>query len=473
MEYAETVLDLVGNTPLVRLSRVTRDLGPADRQPLILAKLEMLNPGGSVKDRIGLPMIEAAERAGLLKPGGTIIEPTSGNTGHGLVIAAALKGYRCIFVMADKQSTEKQALLRAYGAEVVLCPTNVAPESPESYYSVAARLARDIPGAFKPDQYWNDENPKAHEATTGPEIWQQTEGRISHLVASVGTGGTVTGAAHYLKARNPRIQVIGADPEGSVLSGDAARPYLTEGVGEDFFPGTYDPAVIDRWVRVSDRDAFAAARRLTREEGILAGESCGTALVAAMDEARRLMAAGGDAVRDAVMVVILPDGGRSYLSKLYNDEWMRVNGLLATTGAIVRVAELLGDRHADRLPDLVLARTTQRVGEVIETLQEFGISQLPVSEDADGDSVVGIVGSITEKGLLDRAFRDPSVVDRTVGEVMDPPLPLVDAAATLDEAFAMLSSGAAALVAIRGQRPIGIVTKLDVLEYLTHITPAS
>ncbi|HKG57648.1 MAG TPA: cystathionine beta-synthase [Candidatus Limnocylindrales bacterium] len=468
MQYADSILELVGHTPLVRLTRVTRELGPSDGQPLILGKLEMLNPGGSVKDRIGLPMIEAAERTGALRQGGTIIEPTSGNTGHGLAIAAALKGYRCIFVMADKQSVEKQALLRAYGAEVVLCPTNVAPESPESYYSVAARLARDIPGAFKPDQYWNDENPKAHEATTGPEIWEQTEGRITHLVASVGTGGTVTGTARYLKGRNAEIEVIGADPEGSVLSGDTARPYLTEGVGEDFFPGTYDKTIVDRWVRVSDRDAFAAARRLTREEGILAGESCGTALVAALAEARRLMAGDAAAARDAVMIVILPDGGRSYLSKLYNDEWMRVNGLLATTGAVIRVAELLGDRHGDRLPDLVLARTTQRVGQVIETLQEFGISQLPVSEDADGDSVVGIVGSITEKGLLDRAFRDPSVVDRTVGEVMDPPLPLVDASATLDEAFAMLTGGAAALVAVRGERPAGIVTKLDVLEYLTH-----
>ena len=474
MHYAETILDLVGDTPLVRLGRVTRDLGPVERQPLILAKLEMLNPGGSVKDRIGLPMIEAAERAGVLKPGGTIIEPTSGNTGHGLAIAAALKGYRCIFVMADKQSTEKQALLRAYGAEVDLCPTNVAPESPESYYSVAARLARDIPGAFKPDQYWNDENPKAHEATTGPEIWDQTQGKITHLVVSVGTGGTVTGTGRYLKSRNPRLSIIGADPEGSILSGDTARPYLTEGVGEDFLPGTFDPSIVDRWVRVSDRDAFAAARRLTREEGILAGESCGTALVAALDEARRLMSDGDDALaaQDAVIVVILPDGGRSYLSKLYNDEWMRVNGLLATAGAVVRVAELLGDRHADRLPDLVLARTTQRVGEVIETLQEFGISQLPVSEDTEGDSVVGIVGSITEKGLLDRAFRDPTVVDRTVGEVMDPPLPLVQASATLDEAFALLA-GAAALVAVRGERPVGIVTKLDVLEYLTHNSPKS
>jgi cystathionine beta-synthase len=469
MQYAESILDLVGQTPLVRLTRVTRDLGPEERQPLILAKLEMLNPGGSVKDRIGLPMIEAAERAGLLKPGGTIIEPTSGNTGHGLAIAAALKGYRCIFVMADKQSTEKQALLRAYGAEVVLCPTNVAPESPESYYSVAARLARDIPGAFKPDQYWNIENPTAHEQTTGPEIWQQTEGRITHLVASVGTGGTISGTGHYLRAQSSDIVIVGADPEGSILSGDTARPYLTEGVGEDFLPGTYDPAIVDRWVRVSDRDSFAAARRLTREEGILAGGSSGTALVAALAVARDLVAAGEG--EGKVIVVLLPDSGRNYLSKVYNDEWMRVNGLLPTTGAVARVAELLSGRHhGPERPAVVVARTTQRVGEAIETLQTYGISQMPVSEDAEGDAVAGIVGSISERLLLERAYRDPTLVDRTVGEVMEPPLPLVDASATLDDAFALLSGGASAVVAVRGEQPAGVVTKLDLLEYLSHLS---
>jgi cystathionine beta-synthase len=469
MEYAESILDLVGNTPLVRLTRVTRELGPQARQPLILAKLETLNPGGSVKDRIGLPMIEAAERAGLLRPGGTIIEPTSGNTGHGLAIAAALKGYRCIFVMADKQSSEKQQLLRAYGAEVVLCPTNVAPESPESYYSVAARLARDIPGAFKPDQYWNEENPKAHEATTGPELWRQTDGRIGHLVASVGTGGTISGAAHYLKRQNPAILVVGADPEGSVLSGDNARPYLTEGIGEDFLPGTHDPTVVDRWVRVSDRDAFAAARRLTREEGILAGESSGTALVAVLDEARRIMAEDPTGAPERVVVVILPDGGRSYLSKLYNDEWMRVNGLMDRPGAVTRVSELLAGRHhGPSLPDLVVARTTQRVGEAIATLQDYGISQMPVSEAPDGNELSAIVGAISEKGLLDRAFRDPEAVERTVGEVMDRPLPVVDAEASLAEAFGHLTGGAPALLAVRSGRPVGIVTKLDLLEYLSH-----
>src|SRR5262245_57607073 len=470
MQYAESILDLVGHTPLVRLTRIpARDLGPLDDQPLILAKLETMNPGGSVKDRIGLPMIEAAERAGLLKPGGTIVEPTSGNTGHGLAIAAALKGYRCIFVMADKQSPEKQALLRAYGAQVVLCPTNVEPESPESYYSVAARLARDIPGAFKPDQYWNQENPTAHEMSTGPEIWAQTEGRITHFVASVGTGGTVTGTSRFLRTKKPDIIVVGADPEGSVLSGDTARPYLTEGVGEDFFPGTYDAAMVDRWVRVSDRDAFAMARRITREEGILAGESSGTALVAALDEMRRLMYESAGTARDAVVVVIFPDGGRNYLSKLYNDEWMRANGLLTTAGAIVRVGELLATQpHGEELPDVILARTTDRVGAAIDILQLYGISQLPVSERPDDDTVEGIVGSVSERGLPDRAYRDPTVVERTVGEVMAPPLPRIDLGASLDEAFGLLSGGSPALIAVTDGRPRGVVTKLDLLEFLAH-----
>ncbi len=469
MHYAESILDLVGGTPLVRLTRVTLDLGPLETQPLILAKLEAMNPGGSVKDRIGLPMIEAAERSGLLRPGGTIVEPTSGNTGHGLAIAAVLKGYRCIFVMADKQSPEKQALLRAYGAEVVLCPTNVEPESPESYYSVAARLARDIPGAFKPDQYWNAENPAAHERTTGPELWDQTDGRITHLIASAGTGGTISGIGRYLKSKRSDIQIIGADPEGSVLSGDVARPYLTEGVGEDFLPGTHDPAVVDRWVRVSDRDSFLMARRITREEGILAGESCGTAVVAVLDEARRVMAAGPDATTRAVMVVILPDGGRSYLSKLYNDEWMRVNGLLATTGAVVRVGQLLAERNRGfDLPSVVLARTTDRVGEAIDTLQRFGISQMPVSQEPDGDALAGIVGSVSEQGLLDRAYRNPEIVERTIGEVMDRPLPTVEVGASVDEAFALLVGGTSAALAVRDGRPAGVVTRLDLLEYLAH-----
>ena len=280
----------------------------------------------------------------------------------------------------------------------------------------------------------------------------------------------MTGASRYLKGRNPAIRVIGADPEGSVLSGDTARPYLTEGIGEDFLPGTFDPASVDRWVRVSDRDAFAMARRITREEGILAGESCGTTVVAAFDEARALMAADPEAARDAVMVVILADGGRSYLSKLYNDEWMRANGLLAAPGAAWRIADVLADRrsHDGALPDLVLSRTTDRVGSAIGRLQEFGISQMPVSEDAEGDAIAGIVGSISEKGLLDRAYRDPGVVERTVGEVMDPPLPLIDAGAALDDAFGVLSGAVGAVVAVSAGRPAGVVTKLDLLEYLAH-----
>jgi cystathionine beta-synthase len=325
MDYAESVLDLVGDTPLVRLRRFFADLGTEDTLPLVLAKLEMANPGGSVKDRIGVRMIEAAERTGALRPGGTIVEPTSGNTGVGLAIAANLRGYRCIFVMADKQSEEKRALLRAYGAEVVVCPTDVPPESPQSYYRTAERLVGDVPGAWMPGQYWNAENPRAHEATTGPEIWRQTAGRITHLIAGAGTGGTLTGTARFLRSREPGLVVVGADTEGSVYSGDTPRPYLTEGVGEDFFPDTIDMTLIDRWVRVSDRDAFAAARSLVRLEGILAGGSSGTALVAARDTVRRLIEAGD--ARDKVLVVILPDTGRNYLSKLFDEGWLRDHGL--------------------------------------------------------------------------------------------------------------------------------------------------
>ncbi len=466
MDYAENIVALIGNTPLVRLNSVTRELGAREQQPLILAKLEMLNPGGSVKDRIGMPMIEAAERDGLLKPGGTIIEPTSGNTGHGLAIAAALKGYRCIFVMADKQSPEKQALLRAYGADVVLCPTNVAPELPESYYSVARRLARDIPGAFQPDQYWNMNNPEAHERTTGPEIWRQTDGAVTHVIIASGTGGTITGVGHYLKRQKPDLVMVGADPEGSVLSGDTARPYLTEGIGEDFLPGTYDAAVVDRWVRVSDRDSFVAARRITREEGILAGESSGTALIATLTVARELIDAGQAAGK--LIVVMFPDGGRNYLSKLYNDEWLRANGLLGSRAPRARVADVMRNFHKGaELPSVVLARTTDRVADAIEKFQRYGISQMPVTE-RDDEKIQGIVGSISEKGLLERAYRKPEIVERTVGEVMDRPLPSIDAQASIDEAFDLLAAGAAALLAVEAGQPSGVVTKLDLLEYLAH-----
>jgi cystathionine beta-synthase len=327
----------IGSTPLVALDRLA-----ADVRPRIVAKLEHMNPGGSVKDRIALPMIEAAERAGLLRPGGTIVEPTSGNTGVGLAQAAAVKGYRCIFVMADKQSEEKRALLRAYGAEVVVCPTDVAPDDERSYYRVSDRLAREIPGAWKPDQYRNEANPAAHYATTGPEIWDATEGRVTHLVVALGTGGTVTGTARYLKERNPEIEVIGADPDGSVYSGAAPHPYLTEGIGEDFWPTTYDTSVCDVVVRVSDRDSMLMARVATAREGILMGESCGTALWAALQVARDLEDPG------ALFVVLLPDSGRNYVGKLFNDGWLRENGLL---GADEQATEY--DWRATR-PEVVL-----------------------------------------------------------------------------------------------------------------------
>jgi cystathionine beta-synthase len=314
----------VGETPLVALDRLA-----ADVRPRIVAKLEHMNPGGSVKDRIAMPMIEAAERAGLLKPGGVIVEPTSGNTGVGLAQAAAIKGYRCIFVMADKQSEEKRALLRAYGAEVVVCPTDVDPEDERSYYRVSDRLARETPGAWKPDQYHNDANPAAHHATTGPEIWEATEGRITHLVVALGTGGTVTGIGHYLKEQNPDVVIVGADPAGSVYSGGPPRPYLTEGIGEDFWPSTYDTSICDVVVRVSDRDSMLMARTATLREGILMGESCGTVLWAALQVARDLDAP------DALFVVVLPDSGRNYIGKLYSDRWLRDNGLLGPYEEVV------------------------------------------------------------------------------------------------------------------------------------------
>jgi cystathionine beta-synthase len=452
VEVLDSILDAVGRTPLVRLQRITRGL-----RPTMLAKLEMLNPGGSVKDRIGLRMIEAAERAGLLEPGGTIVEPTSGNTGHGLAIAAALRGYKCIFVMPDKMSQEKIALLRAYGAEVVITPTAVPPESPESYYRVADRLAEEIPGAFQPNQYFNDENPRAHEETTGPEIWEQTDGRIDILVASVGTGGTITGAARYLKRRNPSLVVVGADPEGSLYSGDEPRPYLTEGIGEDFWPATFDPDVIDRWERVSDRDAFRAARALTRQEGILSGESCGSAMEAALR-------AAVDYDEDALMVVILPDTGRNYLSKLYSDSWLLQYGLMEQP-QVVRVQEVLAAKHGE-VPRLVTVRAHEKVRQAVDRLQEHGISQAPVVRDGSAE-VTDFVGSIQERALLDRIFRDPDSLQADVAEVMSPPIPMVESDDPLESAFAQLENGPAVLVAHDG-RVDGVLTRSDLLEFLAH-----
>ncbi len=452
MEYVESILDLVGNTPLVRLSKVTEGL-----RPLILAKLEQLNPGGSVKDRIGLSMLEDAERSGLLRPGGTVVEPTSGNTGHGLAMAAAIKGYKMIFVMPDKMSSEKISLLRAYGAEVVICPTNVERESAQSYYSVADRITREVPGAFQPNQYFNPRNPEAHYRTTGPEIWRQTDGRITTFVAGVGTGGTITGVGKYLKEQNPAVRVIGADPEGSIYSGEIA-PYKVEGVGEDFWPGTFDRDVVDEFIQVTDRECFVAARKLARQEGILVGGSAGLALHAAIQVAV-------DSKPDDVIVVLLPDTGRNYLSKFFSDEWMRQNGYLQRL-VPARVREVI-DSQSDGVPELVSVGAGKSVGEAIDLMQQYGISQLLVTENGTSAGG-GVVGSIQERTLLDRVYRDPAVVTTSVSTAMDPPFARVASGAPIEEAFEALLGGEPALMIVEGDVPVGVITRSDLLEFVAR-----
>jgi cystathionine beta-synthase len=466
MDVVDSLMEVVGDTPLVRLSRFSAGVGPT-----IIGKVEYLNPGGSVKDRIGLAMIEAAERDGLLRPGGTIVEPTSGNTGAGLAIAAAQKGYRCIFVMPDKMSSEKINLLRAYGAEVVVCPTDVDPEDPRSYYQTSDRLVRETPGAFKPNQYANPANPQAHYESTGPEIWRQTDGRIDVFVAGVGTGGTITGVGRYLKEQNPDVLVVGADPEGSIYSSETVHSYLTEGVGEDFWPDTFDPSVVDRYVTVSDRDAFLAARRLTREEGILVGGSCGTAAHAALEVAKDLPA-------DAVVVVLLPDSGRSYLSKIYNDDWMRDHGFLRP-GASAPLSDVLAHKAgATDLPTIVHVHPDESVRAAIATLSSYGVSQMPVVRLPDDGGThlatheaftdrADLIGSIRERGLLDRAFHDPDALDRTVADVMEQPLPVMDARDSVDSAMGQLTGQASALLVCEGPRPVGVLTRADVLAFMT------
>jgi cystathionine beta-synthase len=454
MPVLESFLDAMGDTPLVRLSNVTRGV-----RPTILAKLEMLNPGGSVKDRIGIRMIEAAERDGRLKPGGTIIEPTSGNTGHGLAIAAATRGYRCIFVMPDKMSQEKISLLRAYGAEVIITPTAVAPESPESYYRVAERLTAEIPGAFQPNQYFNAENPKTHYETTGPEIWRQTEGAIDVFVAGIGTGGTISGVGRYLKEQDADVMIVGADPEGSVYSGDEPRPYLIEGIGEDFWPDTFDPSVVDRYVKVSDKDSFRMARAVTRQEGILVGGSCGTAVVAALRVASEL----DDPSK--TIVVLLPDSGRGYLSKIYSDTWMLQHGMVDRP-EVIRVEEVLGSKDGD-LPALITVEAHAKVRQAVDLLQAHGISQAPVVREGDGEDVSRFVGSIRDRQLLERVFRDPDALQADVAEVMGPPIPVVESTDAVELVFSVLERAPAALVANEG-RVLGVVTRSDLLEFLAH-----
>ncbi|HLY81951.1 MAG TPA: cystathionine beta-synthase [Acidimicrobiales bacterium] len=450
----DSILDTIGDTPLVRLSRLAAGL-----RPQVLAKLESFNPGGSIKDRVALALIEAAERDGRLRPGGTIVEPTSGNTGTGLAIAARLRGYRVIAVMPDKMSREKIELLRAYGAEVVVAPTDVPPESPQSYYRVADRLTDEIPGAFQPNQYFNPANPRAHFERTGPEIWEQTAGRITHLVAGVGTGGTITGVARYLRERNPDLVVVGADPEGSIYSGGSenVHPYLVEGVGEDFWPQTFDPTVVDRWITVSDRDAFMTTRRLAEVEAILAGGSGGLAVHAALQVACE--------VEDpqAMIVVILPDGGRSYLSKIYSDSWMRQYGFLERDSNLTVGDVLRRKREAGEVPSLVTVQTHYRVRDAVALLHEHRVSQLPVVSARDPLTVVGAIG---ERGLLKHAAEDPRLLDAEIVEVMEPPFSAVSADDPVREAVELLVAEQQALLVTEQGRPVGLVTRTDLLEAL-------
>jgi cystathionine beta-synthase len=457
MRYSESVVDLIGNTPLVRLNSVTSQL-PTGQAPTVLAKVEFVNPGGSVKDRIAVRMIDAAEASGELKPGGTIVEPTSGNTGIGLAIVAQQRGYHCIFVCPDKVSGDKINTLKAYGAEVVVCPTAVAPEDPRSYYSVSDRLARESPGGWKPDQYANPNNPRSHYETTGPELWEQTDGRITHFVAGVGTGGTISGTGRYLKERNPGVRIIGADPEGSVYSGGTGRPYLVEGVGEDFWPSTYDREICDEIVAVSDADSFAMTRRLAREEGLLVGGSCGMAVVAALRVAERCGP-------DDVVVVLLPDGGRGYLSKIFNDTWMSDYGFLASASTVTVLDVLSGKGGAT--PSLVHTHPNETVREAIDILREYGVSQMPVVRAEPPVTAGEVVGSVSERALLDALFAGTAALSDALERHMSPPLPIIGSGEPVTAAVAALGSADALLVHVDG-KPAGVITRQDVLGYLAR-----
>jgi len=456
VDYFESLVDLIGGTPLVRLNSVTAEMR-SGRAPLVLAKVEYFNPGGSVKDRIAVRMIEAAEASGELRPGGTIVEPTSGNTGVGLAIVAQRKGYACVFVCPDKVSADKVNVMRAYGADVVVCPTAVAPEHPESYYSVSERLTAETPGGWKPNQYANVNNPLSHYHSTGPEVWKQTDSRLTHFVAGVGTGGTISGAGRYLKeVSDGQVRVIGADPEGSVYSGGTGRPYLVEGVGEDFWPDAYDRTICDEVLAVSDRDSFRMTRRLAREEGLLVGGSCGMAVVAALSVAER-------AGPDDVIVVLLPDGGRGYLSKIFNDDWMADYGFLTAAGDLL-VGEVLSRKGAV-MPELVHVHPTDTVREAIDILREYGVSQMPVVKEEPPVMAAEVVGSVSERNLLDALFTGRAQLADPLDRHMSAPLPLVGAGEPVSAAMHALEKADAAVVLDDG-KPRGVITRQDLLGFL-------
>ena len=456
MKYAEHISELVGNTPLVKLSSVVLD--GSGIACTVLAKIEYMNPGGSVKDRIALRMIDAAEASGELRPGGTIVEPTSGNTGVGLALVAQKRGYSCVFVCPDKVSEDKRDVLKAYGAEVVVCPTAVPPDHPDSYYAVSDRLVREIEGAWKPNQYANPEGPNSHYASTGPEIWADTDGRVTHFIAGVGTGGTITGTGRYLKeVSGGAVQVIGADPEGSVYSGGSGRPYLVEGVGEDFWPPAYDPSVVDEVIAVSDADSFAMTRRLAREEGLLVGGSCGMAVVAALRAARDLPA-------DAVVVVILPDSGRGYMSKIFSDDWMSSYGFLHTDGEKT-VGDVLRSKSGE-LPALVHTHPNETIRVAIDILREYGVSQMPVVKAEPPVMSGEVAGAVSERTLLELLFTNQAHLADAVEKHMEPGLPLVGSGEKVAIARHELEKADAVLV-IDGGNPIGVLTRADLLGFLS------
>ncbi|MFA5780320.1 MAG: cystathionine beta-synthase [Elusimicrobiota bacterium] len=444
----QNILSAVGKTPLIKLNRITEDVSST-----IYVKPEFLNPGGSVKDRIGIAMIAAAEKKGLLKPGGTIIEATAGNTGVGLALVSAIKGYRCIFVMPDKMSQDKINLLKAYGAEVVITPTSVAPDSPESYNGIADRLAKEIPGAYRPNQFENPDNPTAHYLTTGPEVWNDSDGKVEVFVAAMGTGGTISGTAKYLKEKNPNIVVVGADPEGSILSGDSPKSYKVEGIGEDFIPKTFNRQLVDEMVRISDKESFLTARRLAKEEALLVGGSSGTAVAAALKYARRLK-------KPEYIVVLLPDTGRNYLTKIFSDVWMRENDFFdGKKIEIIKIKKILIQKKI--FSEIISVGSQDTLVKAIKLIRLHGISQLPVIDNGK------VVGSLTEASVMKILHDGVDSAKQKIFSVMGKPLPTIDENTDVSEAYRLLLSGTSAIVITKNEVPTGVITRTDLINSLT------